>query len=85
MGQLNTFAVPSDFGIMQWEIDHNGFYPWRNNANIVYPDVNNLQSINGVLRNTDMNPTDIANMYKNYESDVLDLLNIHNIHMHCPN
>ena len=70
---------------MQWGIDHNGFYPWRNNANIVYPDVNNLQSINGVLRNTEMIPTDIAYMYKEYESGFLDLLNIHNMYMHCPN
>ena len=85
VGQLNSFAVPSDFGIMQWEIGHNGFYPWRNNANIVYPDVNNLQSINGVLRNTEMIPTDMAYMYKEYESGFLDLLNIHNIYMHCPN
>ena len=61
------------------------FYPWRNNANIVYPDINSLQSINGVLRNTDMSPTNIAFMYKTYESGFLDLLNIHNIYMHCPN
>ena len=27
VGQLSTFAVPGDFGIMQWEIDHNGFFP----------------------------------------------------------
>ena len=70
---------------MQWEIDLNGFYPWRNNANIVYPDINNLQSINGVLRNTEMIPTNIAYMYKNYESGFLDLLNIHYIYIHCPN
>ena len=70
---------------MQWEIDHNWFYPWRNNANIVHPDVNNLQSTNGVLRNTEMIPTGIAYMYKEYESGFLDLLNIHNIFMHCPN
>ena len=85
MGQLNTFAVPSDFGVMQLEIDHNGLYPWRNNTNIVYPDVNNLQSINGVLRNTEMIPTNLAYMYKDYESGFLDLLNIHNVQMHCPN
>ena len=70
---------------MQWEIDHNGFYPWRNNANIVYPDVNNLQSIDGVLRNTEMNPTNLSYMCKDYASGFLDLLNIHRIYKHCPN
>ena len=44
-GQINTFAIPSDFGITYWEVEHNGVYPWRKNANIVYPDLNNLQSI----------------------------------------
>ena len=81
-GQLNTFAVPSDFGIMQWETDHNGFYPWRNNVNIVYPDVNSLQSINGVLRNTYMIPTNLSYMYRDYENDFLDLLNIHNMYIY---
>ena len=56
-----------------------------NNANIVYPDVNNLQSTNGVVRNTEMITTELAYMYKDYESGFLDLLNIHNIYMHCPN
>ena len=32
-----------------------------------------------------MIPTDIAYMYKEYESGFIDLLNIHNIYMHCPN
>ena len=32
-----------------------------------------------------MTPTNIAYMYKTYESGFLDLLNIHNIYMHCPN
>ena len=50
----------------------------------VYPE-NNLQSINNVLRNTEMIATDIAYMYKEYESGFIDLLNIHNIYMHCPN
>ena len=32
-----------------------------------------------------MIPTDIAYMYKEYESGFFDLFNIHNIYMHCPN
>ena len=46
----NAFAVPRDFGITYWEIETNGVYPWRNiEETIIYPDINNLQSINGVL------------------------------------
>ena len=84
-GHINTFEIPSDFGITYWETETNGVYPWRNNATIVYPDIHNLQSINGVLRNTEMPPTRLSCMYKAYESGFLDLLNIHNIYMHCPN
>ena len=32
-----------------------------------------------------MIPTEIAYMYKEYESGFLDLLSIHNVCMHCPN
>ena len=32
-----------------------------------------------------MIPTGIAYMYKEYESGFIDLLNIHNMYMHCPN
>ena len=82
----NAFEVPSDFGIAYWEAEHNGVYPWKNtDETIVYPDVNNLQSINGVLRNTHFIPVRLSYMYKTYESNFLDLLSIHNIYMHCPN
>ena len=45
----------------------------------------NLQSINGILRNTEMIPVRLSYRYRTYESNFLDLLNIHNIYMHCPN
>ena len=32
-----------------------------------------------------MTPVHLSYMYKTYESGFLDLLNIHNIYMHCPN
>ena len=81
----NAFEVPSDFGTY-WEIGTNGIYPWRNtDETIVYPVVNNLQSINGVLRNTEFIPVRPSYMYKTYESNFLDLFNVHNIYMHCPN
>ena len=82
----NSFDVPSDFGITYWEIEANGVYPWRNtDETIIYPDINNLQSINGILRNTDFNPVRLSYMYRTYESNFLDLFNIHNICTHCPN
>ena len=84
-GQINTFDIPTDFGITYWEVGTNGVYPWRNSANIIYPGINSLQSINGVSRNTEMTPVRLSHMYKTDESCFLDLLNIHNIYMPCPN
>ena len=84
-GSGNAFEVPSDFGVVYWEIGTNNQYPWRNiEETIAYPDVNSLQSITGVLRNTEMVPG-LAYMYKTYQSGFLDLPNIHNIYIHCPN
>ena len=81
----NAFEVPSDFGIAYWGAEHNGVYPWRNtDETIVYPDADNLQSINGALRNTHFIPVYLSYMYKKYESNVLALLSIHNMYMHCP-
>ena len=84
-GGSNTFEIPSDYGITDWFNNHSE-YSWRNIDNdFIYPDNNNLQSINGVLRNAEMIPVRLSYMYRTYESGFLDLLNIHNIYMHCPN
>ena len=80
-GHINTFDIPSDYGITYWENETDCVHPWRKNANIIYPDINNLQSINGVLRNAGMTPVRLSYMSKTYESGFLDLLNIHNIYM----
>ena len=53
--------------------------------NYVYPDNNNLQSVNNVLRNTELTSVNLSFMYNTYESGFLDLLSIHTIYMHCPN
>ena len=85
-GSGNTFDVPSDFGITQWDIETNNQYPWINiDETIVYPSFNNLQSINAVLRNTELTPVRLSYMYNTYQTGFIDLLNIHNIYIHCPN
>ena len=85
-GSGNAFDVPSDFGITQWDTATNNQYPWRNiDETIEYPSITNLQSINGVLRNTEMVAVNLAYMYNTYETGFIDLLNIHNIYIHCPN
>ena len=81
----NSFDVPSDFGIIDWCYNHSE-YPWRNtDETIVYPDNNNRHYINDILRHTESNPVRLSYMYKTYASNFLDLLNIHNSDMHCPN
>jgi hypothetical protein len=85
-GSGNAFDVPTDLGIATWDTETNNQYPWRNiEGTIVYPDVAFPQSINGVLRNTEMVPVNLSFMYSTYQSGFLDLLNIHNIYIHCPN
>ena len=59
-GSSNAFDVPTDLGIVYWEIETNNQYPWRNiEETIVYPDSNSLQYINGVLRHTEMVPVSL--------------------------
>ena len=49
-------------------------------------DMNNLQSINGVLRNAEMiHLHQLPDYYKSYESGFFYLLNVHTIDLHCPN
>ena len=44
----NAFEVPSDAAIINWFYDHTE-YPWRfTDEVIVYPDNNDLQSVNGI-------------------------------------
>ena len=62
-------------------------YTWENRLGLATPvDTNNLHSINGVLRNTDMNPVSLGSeFHRSYESGFIDLLNVHNVYLHCPN
>ena len=83
----NGSPVPSDFGIMNWMGNTDLDYPWRNIDGISKAiDINNPQSINGALRNTQMiHLHQLSDYYKSYESGFIDLLSVHNIYLHCPN
>ena len=55
MGSHNKFYIPSDFKIMTWMSSTDSDYPWKDSqGNITTVEINNLQYINGVLRNSDM-------------------------------
>ena len=83
----NAFLVPSDFGRMNWMSNTDSDYPWRyidDSINAV--DMNNIQYVNGVLRNTQkIHLHQLSDYYKSYESGCIDLLNAHNINLHCHN
>ena len=83
----NDFLVPSVFGIMNWMSNTDSDYPWRNiDGTIKAININNLQSINGVLRNTQtVHLHQLPDYYKSYGSSFIDLLEAHNIYPHCPN
>ena len=69
---------------MTWPSNTN---PWTNiNGFVTTVDPNNLHSINGVLRNSDMIPVSLeSEYYRSYESGFIDLLTVHNVYLHCPN
>ena len=86
--EYNTFYIPSDFSIMTWMINAGPDYPWMDHQGTAIPiDINNLKSINGVLRNTEYVTLtlDHSLYYRSFESGFIDLLNVHNIYLHCPN
>ena len=83
----NEFLVPSGFGIVNWMSGTDSEYPWRNiDDTIKAVDIKNLQPINGVLRNTQMiHLQQLSDYYTSCESGFIDLLNVHNIYLHCRN
>ena len=49
-------------------------------------EINNLKSINGVLRNTGMITINLEpEHYRSYESGFIDSRNANNVYLHCPN
>jgi hypothetical protein len=75
--QEYAFHVASDYNVRSWSGG------WKDRQGNAYPiDLNNLKSINNVLRNNEM--TDYHTFYREFESGFLDLLNVHNIYLHCP-
>ena len=53
MDEHNKFYIPSCFGIMTWMSSTDNDYPWQDRQGLFSTvDNNNLQSINGVLRNS---------------------------------
>ena len=85
----NAFVVCSDYSVGSWV----RAYPndiWRNREGVVQNvDINQLQSLNGVLKNTEhvdiTTNLQTTSFYRKYESGFLDLLNVHNIYLHCTN
>ena len=87
MGSHNKFCIPSDLGIMTWMGSTDSDYPWKDSqGKTTTVDSNNLQSINGVLRNSNMITINLeSEHYRTYGSGFIDLLNVHNVYLHCPN
>ena len=87
MAEHDKFYIPSGFGTVTWVSTTNGNCPWRDRQGFVTTvDNNNLHSINGVLRNSDMIAVSLeSEYYRSYESGFIDLLNVHNVYLHCPN
>ena len=86
MDEHNKFYVPSDFGIMTWMSSTDSDYPWKDRQGFVTTVDNSLQSNTGVLRNSYSITVNLeSEYYRSYESGFIDLLNVHNVYLHCPN
>ena len=86
MDSHNKLYIPSDFGIMTWMSSTDSDYPWRDRQGIITTvEINNPKPINGVLRNSDTIAVNLeSEYYRSYESGFIDLLNVHNVYLHCP-
>ena len=73
--------------MMTWMSSTDYDYPWKDSEGHVQTvEINNLELINGVLRNSWMITVNLEpECYRSYESGFIDLLNIHNVYLHCPN
>ena len=71
---------------MTWMSSKDSDYPWQDRQGIITPvDNNNLQSVNGVLRNSNSITVNLeTEYYRSYESGFIELLNVHNVYLHCP-
>ena len=87
MDEHNKFYIPSDFGIITWMNSTDNDYPRTDRQGFVTSvDNNNPKSINGVLRNPNAITVNLeSEYYRSYESGFIDLLNVHNVYLHCPN
>ena len=60
-------------------------YPWEDSEGHVQSVETSYTSINGVLGNSDMITVYLeSEPYRSYESGFTDLLNVHNVYLHCP-
>ena len=59
----NQFYIPSDLGIMTWMSSTSSDYPWRDRQGITTVQINNLKSVNGVLKNSDMITVNLESEY----------------------
>ena len=87
MGSHTKFYIPSDFGIMTWEGSNlYADYPWKNSEGFVQTiEINNLQPINGALRNTAMiHVYSETEYYISSESGFINISNVSHAYLHCP-
>ena len=76
--RIINFHIPSDFGITTWMGSADSDCPWRDRqGNITTVEINSLQPVRGVLRNSDMITVNLeSEYYRTYESGFIDLLNV---------
>ena len=74
MDEHNKFHIPGEFEIATWMSSTDSDYPWQDRQGIITSvDNNNIQSINGVLRNSNAIAVNLeSDYYRSYESGFID-------------
>ena len=82
----NPFQILSDSEAIYLTENAGPTFIWVGNNHVgTSIDLTNLQSINEALRNDGYVPSSDMYGYTTYESEFIDLLNVHNVYIHCPN
>ena len=82
----NPFQILSDSEAIYLTENSGPNFLWvGNNHELTNIDLTNLRSINDALRNDGYVVTGRYDGYTTYESGFIDLANVHNVYIHCPN
>ena len=82
ISSIRSFRIYTDDQVVEMTNNIGVQFPgWvGHNNQLITTDINNLMSMNEILRPSEAMPAETT-----FESGFIDLFNVHNIYIHCPN